>query len=293
MMEQKNKKKLKRDSLITHNRYKTAMKNLILLIVSLFISGCYGTYYGLSGNINTHENGEANLQKSLTPSGLVEANYEARKLKLKPRLITEEERSVAGTYARKTGEHTFRMVLLKNGMLEGYKNGKKIEEEARWKLVGGEIHFISSGGEAGISRINPDGSITDIARIDKDGKRKNLPEEDHITVEKIKFAPRQITDKERSVVGTYEEKRGEDTYRAVFLDNGIAESYDNGKKDEREAKWKLTKGGEIHVTMTHQFSIGVLRINKDGSITGIAMIYKNGERKDIPKEDQKTYKKIK
>ena len=37
----------------------------------------------------------------------------------------------------------------------------------------------------------------------------------------------------------------------------------------------------------------VLRINKDSSITAIAQISKDEKRRDVPKEHQPTYKKIK
>ena len=40
----------------------------------------------------------------------------------------------------------------------------------------------------------------------------------------------------KSVAEEYEQKRGEDTIRAVFLENGVFEVYVNGKKDEEEAK---------------------------------------------------------
>jgi len=96
----------------------------------------------------------------------------------------------------------------------------------------------------------------------------------------------------KSVAGTYEHKRGEDTGRFVFLDNGIAEVYDDGKKREEEGKWKLTKEGEIHVTDSNG-NTGISRINIDRSITLIAIIDAEGERKDIPKDFLRTWKKIK
>ena len=96
---------------------------------------------------------------------------------------------------------------------------------------------------------------------------------------------------EEKVIGTYELKEDENAGRLVFLDNGVAESYSTGKKDE-EATWKLTKEGEIHTTYPNG-NISVGRINKDGSITAIAFIRKDRKRIDIPKEQQLTFKKIK
>ena len=72
----------------------------------------------------------------------------------------------------------------------------------------------------------------------------------------------------KSVAGTYEAKKDGDTYRAVLLKNGIAEGYENGKKREEEAKWKVVDG-EIHITEPIGYIL-VFRINKDGSITLIA-----------------------
>ena len=102
---------------------------------------------------------------------------------------------------------------------------------------------------------------------------------------------RELTADEPKVAGEYKIEYGNYTEILVFLDNGISESYINGKK-RSEAKWKLTKEGELHITLSDG-SIIVCRINKDGSTTEIAFISKDGKREDYPKEDQKTYKKIK
>ena len=97
---------------------------------------------------------------------------------------------------------------------------------------------------------------------------------------------------EEKVVGTYEFKEGEDTLRMVVLKNGVMEAYENGKKPEGDYKWSISKEGEIHTTNLGG-GIGVSRINKDGSITFIVEIDKDGKRTEIPKEDQDTWKKIK
>ena len=94
---------------------------------------------------------------------------------------------------------------------------------------------------------------------------------------------------EEKVVGTYEMGGEGFTIRAVFLDNGIIESYKNGKKEEEEDKWKIVDG-ELHII--HEGGIAVFRINKDGNITGIADI-EDGKREDFPKENQHTIQKIK
>jgi len=97
----------------------------------------------------------------------------------------------------------------------------------------------------------------------------------------------------KSVAGTYEIKIGENTFRMVLLGNGISEGYKNGKKDELEHKWSISKEGELHVTDPNG-DILVCRINKDGSITQIAGIPKyDGKTNVWPKEFQTTLKKIK
>ena len=71
----------------------------------------------------------------------------------------------------------------------------------------------------------------------------------------------------KSVAGTYEFKDEDGhTERAVLLETGIAHGYYNGTKSEEEAKWKISKDGELHA----EDSRGVFAfiINKNGSITG-------------------------
>lgn len=93
-----------------------------------------------------------------------------------------------------------------------------------------------------------------------------------------------------SAVGTYEGKDVGDTI--VFLDNGVLEDYRDGEKrnEEGQQKWEVVDG-EIHANEVSG-KIVVLSINKDGSITVIAKI-RDGERADLPKEKQITFKKIK
>ena len=96
---------------------------------------------------------------------------------------------------------------------------------------------------------------------------------------------------EEKVVGEYEHKdKDGNIHRYVFLENGVFESYTNGKKTAGEPKWKLGKDGELHIEKLS--NIAVLRINNDGSITMIAVIL-GGKRIEAPKDEQFTVKKIK
>jgi len=93
-------------------------------------------------------------------------------------------------------------------------------------------------------------------------------------------------------LGEYESKNENGTtFKQVFLDNGIYEWYENGKKEEAEFKWSIVKG-EIHV-IRESGDIAVWWYNKDRSITQIARILTDGKREDFPKEFQTTFKKIK
>jgi hypothetical protein len=93
---------------------------------------------------------------------------------------------------------------------------------------------------------------------------------------------------EKKVVGEYEYKaKGARVEKWVFLDNGIAEIY---AQDYEEGKWSVVDG-EIHVKTTQL--IAVWRINKDGSITIIALAEDNGKQTEVPQSSQITLKKIK
>jgi len=92
-----------------------------------------------------------------------------------------------------------------------------------------------------------------------------------------------------SVVGEYEFTDEDGIYKKVYLENGVSEWYDRGKKGS-EFKWSIVDG-EIHLKYDSEL-IGVWRINADKSITEIA-VRLVGNRTDLPKVNQRTYKRIK
>ena len=95
---------------------------------------------------------------------------------------------------------------------------------------------------------------------------------------------------EEKVAGTYSYKDDNgDSYRAIFLENGVFEAYKEGKKDKKEGRWKKVDK-EVHVT-NNAGVVGVFRINSDNSLAFIGGI-KNGERTDLTDEEQFTYKII-
>ena len=100
--------------------------------------------------------------------------------------LTPEEQKVVGSYEAKVLGKTLKWVFLDNGIVEFYNNGKKQQEEDKWKIVEGELHIDDENGHILVSRINSDGSITDIILMDNDGKREEVPKEEQTTFKKIK-----------------------------------------------------------------------------------------------------------
>ena len=95
---------------------------------------------------------------------------------------------------------------------------------------------------------------------------------------------------EDSVVGSYELKFGEDTFKLVILQNGQGDGYINRKKTA-EATWKIA-GKELHNMNSFLKKTAVYKIEPNGDLTVIATI-EDGKQTDLPKEDQFTYKRIK
>jgi len=128
------------------------------------------------------------------------------------------------------------------------------------------------------------------------GKKEEITNNDDKTNTPEK-PPKELTLEEKKVVGEYELKyENGHTSKWVFLENGIAEPYSNGKKNKsghhsHECKWMIVDG-ELHI-IYESGSRAVFRINPDGSITCIKHLGGNGERVDIQKDKQLPFKKIK
>ena len=127
----------------------------ITLIIGLLVAGC-----------GKQEQTDANESTPTTNTNKVNGTTE------KPVKELTAEEKVVGTYEAKIGEATMRMVLN--------------EAEGKWEVVNGEIHVEVEDGRILVHRINKDGSLTTIARIGKDGKRRDIPKEDQLTFKKIK-----------------------------------------------------------------------------------------------------------
>jgi len=95
---------------------------------------------------------------------------------------------VVGSYElelKKFGE-IHRYVLLDNSKVEYYLDGKKEEAEHKWSIVDKEVHIERENRAVSVFSINKDESITGIATIDEDGKRKEILKEHQYTRKKIK-----------------------------------------------------------------------------------------------------------
>ena len=99
-------------------------------------------------------------------------------------LILEE--LIVGVYELNlnTKSETIRIVLKEGGEVEDYINGKKVEK-GKWKIMDWNVHTEYKDGSGGVSRINPDGTLTLIATL-KNGERINMPTNKQINWEQIR-----------------------------------------------------------------------------------------------------------
>ena len=96
--------------------------------------------------------------------------------------FTEED--VVGSYEAKIDGNILKYVLFEHGKIEVYQNGEK-KEDAKWEMVGKEIHTERTLGKIGILKIEANGDLTIIARI-RNGKREEGPKEVRTTFKKVK-----------------------------------------------------------------------------------------------------------
>ncbi len=105
-----------------------------------------------------------------------------RKVNASIRLSLEEK--IVGTYERTHGGNTYKGVFLKSGVMEEYKNDKKVKD-LNWQITDNEIYlFKSKDGAFGVFRIEPNGDLTAIAGAEN-GKRTDFPKEKQFTLKKI------------------------------------------------------------------------------------------------------------
>jgi len=270
------------------------MKALIPILIGLLVVGC-----GEKQSTNTNE---GNNTPVTPPKQKVEnktPSNDNNATKLSP-----EEQKVVGEYEFKHEDGDIgRTVFLENGVWQGFSNDKK-DGEGKWNVVDGEIHVTTRHKEM-VLRINKDGSITFIAYISKDGKRKEAPKEKQTTFKKIESeketpsngdyknsttakSSRKLTAEEAKLVGIYEGR-----YRIALRKDMVFGLFhmDDGEK-EGEGTW-IVENREVKAADASGNNIWFLRIEANNSLTFVARMDENGKRKDHPKEEQDTYKKIK
>ena len=91
---------------------------------------------------------------------------------------------------------------------------------------------------------------------------------------------------EKKVIGEYELKEGERTFKLVLLENGKGEIY----RKEEKGTWKIS-GKEVHVGI-EGVTVLVYKIEPNGDLTWIANI-RGGKREDVPIKEHFTFKKLK
>ena len=101
---------------------------------------------------------------------------------------------------------------------------------------------------------------------------------------------------EEKLVGSYEAKVDEGTFKAVFFENGkvkvvVQSSVYRDDEKEGEGTWTIS-GKEVHVSGDEKPTT-VFKIEPNGDLTFIATINKTGKREGVLKRDQSTYKKLK
>ena len=129
------------------------MKVLIPIVIGLLVVGC-----GEKQSTNTNDGNSAPEES-------------AKKLTAEEKALRD---SVVGTYELNADGDTHKQVFLKNGTSGGNFGFGLVEIDHLWTIVKGEI--IEKSDSTGWVWIkNKDGSVTNIADIDPEGKRKDLP----------------------------------------------------------------------------------------------------------------------
>ena len=150
------------------------MKQILLMIAVVALVGC-----GENRAISEWKEEKEARAKAATNTNEVDGTTE------KPVKELTLREKVLGTYAGKKDGNTHRMVLLENGTVEEYINGKK-RAEYKLEIVNDEIHAAFGSEYKDIYRINTDRSITNIATITPDGKREDYSKISQHTYKKIK-----------------------------------------------------------------------------------------------------------
>ena len=164
------------------------MKILIPILIGLLVVGCG------KGNQTANEkpkatpvnNSTAKLTKDKTNKETPSKGDDNNSTTAKPPKELTLEEKVLGEYAYKhENGDAFRLVFLRNGVIETYLNGEKWNEQ-KWKISkDSELHVEHKNRFVEIYSINENNSITKISYI-LFGELKDVSEEIQVTYKKIK-----------------------------------------------------------------------------------------------------------
>ena len=149
------------------------MKVLISILIGLLVVGCgeveNGAYKHRPKQTDTNEstpNTKTNKVNNTTAKSVKE--------------LTLEDKVVGGYEFSPTSK----IVFLGNGVLELYQNDE-IAQSGKWSIVEEEIHILNQDGEVEVIRIEPNGDLTNIAKI-KNGIRTEESLDEQQTIKRIK-----------------------------------------------------------------------------------------------------------
>ena len=145
----------------------------ITLIIGLLVMGC--------GEV---ENGAYKHRPKQTDTNASTPTTKTNKVNnttAKPVKELTLEEKVVGSYEFSP---TSKIVFLDNGVLELYQNNE-IAQSNKWSIVDEEIHILNQDGEVEVVRIEPNGDLTNIAKI-KNGIRTEESLDEQQTIKRIK-----------------------------------------------------------------------------------------------------------
>ena len=231
--------------------------------------------------------------------------------------------SVVGSYEN-NDRRIAKIVFHENGKAETLVVGEK-DFLSSWKMIGNEIHLeadppaLAQGQETPsvcffVFIVTNNSDLALIAFIEDDDRndvsgpnrqiwrRTNNPKEfenrkleAELKEKREKLAAEEKNQKLKDdlrrleVVGAYEFRDGKVVAKLVILENGDWKGLTNGKVEE-EGTWKIV-GEEI--LLVTEGEKGIYKIQSNGDLTGIGRYDGEGNRKELPKSEQVTFKKIK
>jgi hypothetical protein len=195
------------------------------------------------------------------------------------------ENQILGTFERRDVMKNTTRIFFKNDHRVWFLvNGEK-KSEAKWQIVGDEIHTLGTNGNQMIYEFDSKTNLVWVAGKTPKKNRMNFPLKlrPEMTYKKIVILPVEIR-----IVGSYQN----DNHLWVFKANGDA-TYSISPNVAYNGKWDA-QNDEIHVSF-EKLKRRIFTIDWDGNITLIGFI-SNGDRYQFSKHISETggfFKKLK